>query len=245
MRIEINYKMNIVPFNKDAADMSSEATKNGESLVSLLNREIAYNPYFKNRGYGSVPNDILVRKSVAEKLEKAQELLPPGLMLKVYDGYRTEEAQTVFAIMTLYNMIAKGMTKEDMHDRLFKLTGIDVGKDISSIRDFVKYFAHNTGGAVDLTIMTDTGYELDMGSKILSYGDNNSAIAFNCGSIDTQNVQRNRQLLYSVMSYVGFVAHPDRWWQYEYGTWNWASHLNKTAPLYKCISQSDIEGCLI
>lgn len=45
-------------------------------------------PVYYNAGYKGAIDKCIVREGVAKKLEKAIELLPDGLTLRIYDAWR-------------------------------------------------------------------------------------------------------------------------------------------------------------
>ena len=89
---------------------------------------------------------IFVREGVAERLAKAAELLPLGHMLLVWDAYRPLAVQQ--ALFNYYVGVLEG--KGTPHDQAM----VDAQRFVSiPSNDTTKPPPHNTGGAVDLTII--------------------------------------------------------------------------------------------
>lgn len=70
---------------------------------------------------------------------------------------------------------------------------------------------HNRGCAVDLTLITLKGKELDMGTKFDFFGEQAGQNYKNLSS----NILKNRQLLKSIMKYANFEPIESEWWHYN------------------------------
>ena len=51
-------------------------------------------------------------------------------------------------------------------------------------------------------------------------------------------IQRNRQLLYEVMTGVGFVNYPLEYWHYSYGDYYWAKANGVDSAIYGIMERS-------
>jgi D-alanyl-D-alanine dipeptidase len=71
---------------------------------------------------------------------------------------------------------------------------------------------HNRGGAVDLTIVTREGQELDMGTDFDFFGPR----AHHTFTDLPDSVLANRRLLKEVMARHGFAPIRSEWWHYNY-----------------------------
>ncbi len=64
----------------------------GESLVNLSDYDFILEPvYFKKNGWGE--EKMYLRSGVADKLKKAQQVLPSGYKFKIFDAYRSIQTQ--------------------------------------------------------------------------------------------------------------------------------------------------------
>jgi len=95
-------------------------------------------------------------------------------------------------------------------------------------RDSARVPAHNSGGAVDLTLIED-GRFLDMGGELdempilaqTSFFDRSFDPELGISAIRWAQVQKNRILLLSVMEKVGFTNYEEEWWHFDYGSVFW------------------------
>jgi D-alanyl-D-alanine dipeptidase len=81
---------------------------------------------------------------------------------------------------------------------------------------------HGTGGAVDLTLCTTSGVELDLGTQVnaspeASHGNCSTASA----DIPVQ-ARALRQILGDALGGAGLVNYPTQWWHWSYGERYWA-----------------------
>ena len=130
-----------------------------------------------------------VRRGVAERLRGAWlELRSYGYALKVYDAYRP------YAV-TL---------------RMWELVG-----DPKYVATPGNGSRHNRGAALDLTLVTLDGAELEMPSEF----DDFSERAHHGYAGASAEAIRRRELLRDVMQRHGFVPHKNEWWHYDSADW--------------------------
>ena len=129
----------------------------------------------------------VIRNEVAEALIAAnKELITKGYKIKFFDCYRP----------------------------------LDVQKKMWKIYPNAKYVAnpykngssHNRGGAVDITLCTLDGKELDMGTSFDHFGEE----AHHAYTKLDKQVLENRKLLKTTMEKHGFTAIRTEWWHYNY-----------------------------
>ena len=152
-------------------------------------------------GYKS--NHLILTEAAAEKLKLVQdELQEQNLCLKVYDGYRPQRAVNHFIrwAKDLNDTINKSIFYPDVAKRnLFK-------EEYIASRS-----GHSRGSTVDLTIINgNTGEPLDMGSPYDFFGQQ-SWVDYN-GISEEQ--QKNRQLLQTIMLKHNFRNYPKEWWHF-------------------------------
>lgn len=187
-----------------------------EEIVSIKERGILVRSMYYEDGIPGAYKDCYARETVVEMLLKAQNSLPKGYRLLVYDAYRPICIQ-----QRLWNYYRrkiinsnKGLSDEDID---FK-TSFFVSKPSY---DMSKPSLHNTGGAVDLTIVDSNGKELNMGTKFDDFSDRAWTNHFELYESD-EEVRNNRRMLYNVMIDAGFTNLPSEWWHYDFGTKFWA-----------------------
>jgi D-alanyl-D-alanine dipeptidase len=88
---------------------------------------------------------------------------------------------------------------------------------------------HCTGGAVDLTITTTDGAELDMSSPYPAASRQAAALAAPGLS---PTARAHRDLLHATLIAAGFSSYPAEWWHWEYGTPGWALRTGHDAAIY-------------
>ncbi len=128
--------------------------------------------------------DCLLRKPVAERLARVQKRLRArGLGLKVWDAYRPPAVQR----------------------RMWKIM-----PDPRFVADPAKGSVHNRGAAVDVTLVTTDGLQLDMGTDHDEFTDR--------ASPDSEDVsvavQANRRILAETMAAEGFRQLASEWWHF-------------------------------
>ena len=186
-----------------------------EKLVYLNNYFVCdsqYNHWKEDNGKplaGSSPY-IAVRETVLKKLKKAESFLPDGYRFKIYDAYRPIAVQ-----QSLWDYFRAKEKAKNPH-----LSEEEIDKRTSFCVSFPSYnilhpSLHNTGGAVDLTIIDKNGNELDMGCE---FDDFTEKAWTNHFEPDCYNGERNfaarnnRRMLYNAMisaakmpAYIGCV----------------------------------------
>jgi D-alanyl-D-alanine dipeptidase len=159
-----------------------------------------------------------LRRGVADRLLAAQRSLPPGLRLLVIEGYRPYEAQ--LGIFTGYRDELRRLHPSWSADRLHRETS----KFVSP----VEVAPHSTGGAVDLTLCTDGGAELDMGTVVDATPEASADACFTAAANIPAGARRNRQIMVDALTAAGLVNYPTEWWHWSYGDRYWA--LMTAAP---------------
>jgi zinc D-Ala-D-Ala dipeptidase len=126
-----------------------------------------------------------------------------GLKLKVYDAFRPQEAQeALWAVAPLPGYIA----------------------------DPTKGSHHTRGVAVDVTLVTADGGELDMGTPVDTMLD--SSHHFHAAHLAA--VQLNRARLLTVMLEAGFMHYRHEWWHYQ------LPHASR----YPLVGHAEFEACV-
>ncbi|MBV9469222.1 MAG: D-alanyl-D-alanine carboxypeptidase family protein, partial [Abitibacteriaceae bacterium] len=183
---------------------------NGEPLVDIFQvcPELSWaakSPRF------DFPRTGLGRVTVAQMLKTAQGLLPEGLHLQIIGVFRSFEVQQM-----MYNTVRAEFAAQHPD------------WDEEHITEYVNVFSappiwdtpppHITGGAVDLSIIDESGERLDMISPYpMGWESAPSAI----GGL-SETARRNRDLLFSVLTEAGLTNFPGEWWHWSWGEPGWA-----------------------
>lgn len=152
-------------------------------------------------GYNT--NKLIVTTPTANALKLVhEELQNQNLCVKVYDGYRPQQAVNHF--MKWARNLNDTINKHIFYPNIEKENLFDEGYIASKS-------GHSRGSTLDLTIIDgNTGKPLDMGSIYDFFGEeswvNHQYI--------THKQRTNRQLLQSVMLKYGFRNYPKEWWHF-------------------------------
>lgn len=152
-------------------------------------------------GYES--NRLILTEQTAIALKLVQEeLQSQNLCLKVYDGYRPQQAVNHFVrwARDLNDTINKDRFYPNVKKRHLFKEGYIASKS-----------GHSRGSTVDLTIIDgNTSIPLDMGSVFDFFGEQSWVNYRNL----TEAQKSNRQLLQNVMLKHGFRNYPKEWWHF-------------------------------
>lgn len=216
--------------------------RSGEVLVDLSEWGIAGHGYYSRtdglnapyyRRFAAALERVWCRRSVAERLTKANERLSPlGVEIFVLNGYRPLALQR-----ELWAFYIK-----QAGERLDNPTEADcvafAGEYCSDPRAFDEadsrtWPTHITGGAVDVTLRVEhTGELLFMGGVFDDPAELSHTAYFEklgtghqAGqeriSLSQSEALRNRRLLYWAMTEAGFANYPFEWWHFDWGTQFW------------------------
>jgi D-alanyl-D-alanine dipeptidase len=164
-----------------------------------------------------------LRATVAEMLNRAQELLPAGYQLRVTTAYRTLEMQREH--YEGYFRQLREKHPEWSYATLRRMTN--------------RFFApvdqkappgHCTGGAVDVQLLSASGKPLDVTSPYTGW---QAAPTWIEGL--TVEAQRNRMILVEAMLGAGFSNCRDEFWHYSYGDAAWAVRVGAPYCIYGLI----------
>lgn len=197
---------------------------NSETLELLDEKDFVIDPIYFNNGL-SKNSEIKLRKSVVSKLKEARKSLPEGYNFKIFDGYRVLETQTKLfeGLYNYYREHHPNWSQKKLHEA----TKIFVA--VPSY-DATCPSPHNTGGAVDLTIIDENGDELPMGTEFDEFTEKAYTDHFQSGEF-----YQNRKLLKDLMEKFEFVNCEEEWWHYSFGDQMWASQKGKNHAIYGSI----------
>lgn len=204
---------------------------NGEELVPVSmipERILVRSEYFIQGLPGSMP-ECFLRKGVLLKLLETAEMLPPGYKFVIFDGWRPCLLQeSLFKILkSEIEQKYPGLSPEELNQRVCQYVALpSVSESCPS--------PHLTGGAVDLTIVDDRGFLLDMGSGFDDTSERSETCYFEkiaraeeeLSGAETE-ILYNRRFLFNIMTSSGFSNYHDEWWHYDYGNQNWAWESGK------------------
>jgi D-alanyl-D-alanine dipeptidase len=170
----------------------------------------------------------LVRAGLAVRLASAEANLPRGLRLLVVEGYRSSAAQQ--KIFTGYRDELRRLHPSWPPGRLL----IETSKFVSP----VEVAPHSTGGAVDLTLCTADGVELDMGTPIDATPVASDNACFTAALNIPPEAVGNRRILIDALTAAGLVNYPTEWWHWSYGDRYWALTTGAPHALYGPVART-------
>ncbi|MGW3601264.1 M15 family metallopeptidase [Micromonospora sp. NPDC005161] len=153
-----------------------------------------------------------LRAGVADRLLAAQRALPVGVRLLVIEGYRPYQAQLV--IFTGY--------RDELHRRHPDWSPERLHRETTKFVSPVEVAPHSTGGAVDLTLCTDDGVELDLGTAVDATPEDSADACFTDAPTIDGAARRHRQIMVDALGGAGLVNYPTEWWHWSYGDRYWA-----------------------
>jgi len=193
---------------------------NGEPLV-----DVSALPRMRlsERRAGLYPGFRRVRQSVADKLVAAAAALPSGVALFFEEGHRPLWLQREY--YERYDGRLRLAHPEWDAARL----ALETSKYVAP-PDLVP--PHSTGGAVDLTLCTAEGLELDMGTTSDGSPADNDTLSYTFSPQISAAARQQRALLIESMTRQGFVNYPTEWWHWSYGDRYWAYQTHQTNAIY-------------
>ena len=196
----------IIIFLRSFQESVPEEFVNAKKIIPTLEVELRYfgiNNFVGDTISGYNSNNLYLTKQATQALKLVQEeLLQDNMCLKVFDGYRPQQAVNHFMAWA-----------KDLNDTVMKAQYYpDVDKKQLFVQEYIATRSgHSRGSTVDLTIIDGkTNEPLDMGSSYDFFG-RQSWVDFDG---ITQEQKKNRQLLQEIMLKHGFHNYPKEWWHF-------------------------------
>jgi zinc D-Ala-D-Ala dipeptidase len=184
---------------------------------------------YRNQAFAGTLDQMLLRESVANRLNVVLEMLPSNCDLLIFDAFRTKQTQ-----LSLFDFFYSAIATRNPQlnaDEIYSLT-----RQFVAHPDEVSRFEippHNSGGAVDLVIAVD-GIPLDMGTEFdadvpessTNYFETDFEASSGMTAERWQTVRLNRRILFNAMIVAGFVNYEPEWWHFDLGDCIWAAAHN-------------------
>lgn len=218
----------------------TEIVPSKEAFVELKDGEhfdIKMQYHLQGMKYGI--EECYMRKKVFEMLKKAQDNLPEGYKLRIWDAWRPFELQ-----QELYDTYSEMLIKElNLYGKPFDEQQQVISNYVSlPVKDKFLPPLHTTGGAIDLTLIDEEGNELNMGTEFDEFTEKTRTDYFEYTGPVHNDIRDNRRILYNAMIDAGFTNLPSEWWHYEYGNRVWAYFVSKPALYEGVFSADEIYG---
>ncbi|TGB15675.1 M15 family metallopeptidase [Streptomyces sp. MZ04] len=163
-----------------------------------------------------------LREGVAWRLARAARLLPEGLRLLVTEGYRPLALQIEYFEEYAAELRKAHPDWSETHLR----------RQTSRSLSPPEVGPHVAGAAVDLTLCTAAGAELDLGTPVNASPEESDG----CCYMDTDGIsataRRNRRTLTAALATAGLVNYPTEWWHWSYGDRYWALETHAAEAQY-------------
>ncbi|QOV37463.1 M15 family metallopeptidase [Streptomyces ferrugineus] len=191
----------------------------GERLVDVRTRESVVVDPRKDDASGAFAH---LREGVLSRLLKAQELLPDGVRLLFVEGYRPPSLQRHYF--------------ESYAD---ELRAANPDWSPAQVRDAASRYVsppeiapHSAGAAVDLTLLSADGRELDMGTRVNASPEESDGACYTHARAVGPRARDNRRMLGAALRAAGLVNYPTEWWHWSYGDRYWALATGAARAMY-------------
>ena len=197
---------------------------NGEPLLEVgdLLPEVLCE-YQKKDMLPHVGNRFFLRKGVIERLRSAAVAMKKecyNYRFKLVYAYRHPEIQARYfeARKEQLRLSGSRLTEDELRDRAHLLSA---SPDVAG---------HPTGGAIDITLVDETGKEINMGTSIADFSQGEKILTF-CPSVLSE-AQENRIFLRRLLMEAGFAPFDGEWWHFSYGDREWAKYYERGSAVY-------------
>ncbi|MFE3646879.1 nitrilase-related carbon-nitrogen hydrolase [Streptomyces sp. NPDC059152] len=163
-----------------------------------------------------------LREGVLRRLLAAQEALPDGLRLRFVEGYRPPALQRRY--FTRYGDELRAAHPDWDAARIHRAASRYVSPP--------EIAPHSAGGAVDLTLVTADGGDVDMGTLIDASPEESGGACYTSAPGLTPAARANRRILSAALRGAGLVNYPTEWWHWSYGDRYWALATGAEHALY-------------
>ncbi len=177
------------------------------------------------RAYDAAGAWRLLRSPVRERLAAAAAALPEGLRLRFVEGFRPPELQARYFAGYRDRLRAErpALTEAEAHTLASRFVSPP------------EVAPHSAGAAVDLTLETTDGIELDLGTPIDASPEDSGGRCYTWHPDVTGQALANRRLLAEVLGGAGLVNYPTEWWHWSYGDRYWALATGAREALYDVV----------
>lgn len=180
------------------------------------------------------PHYRFVRRSVLDRLQHAQCLLPDGIYLRLYEGYRSLQVQQLLFDQEFARAKQRQpeLSDEQTYREATRLVSAVIRPDGSR-----NVPPHATGAAVDVELVDVNGQVLDFGMEIADWSRVDPVLCLTEAAVLSDRAHYHRQMLREVMERAGFVNYAEEWWHFSYGDQLWAYVTGSPVAIYGMVER--------
>ena len=191
---------------------------NGEGLVDLRARGF----FVSSRLADSAGAFAHLRSGVVDRLDAAADGLPAGLQLLIIEGYRPPRLQREYFDSYLRSL---RLSRPDDDQEMLRMLA-------SRYVSPPEIAPHSAGAAVDLTLCTEDGAELNLGTSVNANPEESNGACYTRHPSVGEDARSNRAVLAAALGRAGFVNYPTEWWHWSYGDRYWAMTTRAPTAIY-------------
>lgn len=163
-----------------------------------------------------------LRAGVLDRLVRAEEALPDDWRWLLTEGHRTAAQQHRIRDGYLATLRALRPGEPEEERRLAAARWVAP----------IETAGHVAGAAVDLTVCTRDGREVDMGSPEAATPEESDGACCTDARGLSAHARENRAAMGAALRSVGMVNYPTEWWHWSYGDRYWAFLTRTPTALY-------------
>ncbi len=200
MRVKTDLLANAIPKISLPSDVK-ELTPNHSPFVKIEESTgIVIDMQYVKLGMNNAEANAYLRKETYEKLIEAQKLLPPGYRFKILDAWRPfalqEELFYAYRIKIIEEFSLQSLSEAEQDQFVKRFVSLPKNNPLMPP-------VHTTGGAIDLTIIDENGYELPMGTEFDEFTDKTNSDyfeAFIARDIQSKNIEFDENAFFEILS---------------------------------------------
>jgi D-alanyl-D-alanine dipeptidase len=209
------------------SDVRVTALPTQDSAEPIVDLEAAGILRFSDRKRANNPRIGFARETMARLLSEARTHLPSGIRFLGVEAYRPPRLQLLY--YRTYRDRLRAERPELTAEELDVLTSRFVSPP--------EVAPHPSGAAIDLTLISGDGHELDLGCAVDATPEESNGASYTEARGLSTDAAANRRLLVSALAAVGLVNYPTEWWHWSFGDRYWAMATGAGAALYSAVPE--------